>query len=99
MGADCDEICACGVIMPVGTCGFHTVFFVEESHGNRFDGGGRDGIASRLRDRDYVLGGIMFGEGVIRDVDLGRGAIRDGMLSRLYSAEGLFAGEDGADVG
>ncbi len=41
----------------------------------------------------------MFGEGVIRDVDLGRGAIRDGMLSRLYSAEGLFAGEDGADVG
>ncbi len=28
-----------------------------------------------------------------------RDAIRDGMLSRLYRAEGLFAGEDGADVG
>ena len=33
-------------------------------------------------------------DGVLR-----RDAIRDGMLSRLYSAEGLFAGEDGADVG
>ncbi len=92
MCADCDEICACGVIMPVGTCGFHTVFFVEESHGNRFDGGGRDGIASRLRDRDYVLGGIMFGEGVIRDVDLGRGAIRDGCYQRRDAIPSLQCG-------